>query len=422
MTITTDTTATMTTGATFALDARALSTNLAFIKRTAGMTRRHPQIETLRELRVSVVDGTMTLAYFDYDVMVEVRQLADASDDVAEFHVHFDALATAVKAVGAKGHAVLSLDVAATTLTLEADGMTATAALAPADHIVDAPTLPSITEASSEIVTTGDVLASVGVTTAVARGTDDTLPMLTGVRLESDGRVVEAATTDRFKLAVADLGATNIVEPFGALLAGRPFVEFCKRSAKSDLVTLRLSNVEHKLTADGRQNVDYANHQLAEYRSDDVTIVSRVLDAEFPRFRQLIPGHASASSSMPSITTRFTLDGKSTAARIKSVASGAQNIRIGLALDADGVATVTADGHERFDSEQSRLSTATLAVDDVEHDGEIVVPFAAPYLAAIFAAVPKGERVTVELTNANRPAVFRWRDQLVLLMPVRMAS
>ena len=421
MTITTDTTATMTTGATFALDARALSTNLAFIKRTAGMTRRHPQIETLRELRVSVVDGTMTLAYFDYDVMVEVRQLADAFDDVAEFHVHFDALATAVKAVGAKGHAVLSLDVAATTLTLEADGMTATAALAPADHIVDAPTLPSITEASSEIVTTGDVLASVGVTTAVARGTDDTLPMLTGVRLESDGRVVEAATTDRFKLAVADLGATNIVEPFGALLAGRPFVEFCKRSAKSDLVTLRLSNVG-KTTADGRQNVDYANHQLAEYRSDDVTIVSRVLDAEFPRFRQLIPGHASASSSMPSITTRFTLDGKSTAARIKSVASGAQNIRIGLALDADGVATVTADGYGHSDVLSDRRSTATLAVDDVEHDGEIVVQFAAPYLAAIFAAVPKGERVTVELTNANRPAVFRWRDQLVLLMPVRMAS
>lgn len=417
----------MTTGSTFALDARALSTNLAFIKRAAGMTRRHPMIDALRELRVSVVDGTLTIAYYDYDTMIEVRQLADAFDDVAEFHVHFDALATAVKAVGGKGRAVLSLDVAATKLTLEADGMTATVELAPPHHVADAPKLPTIAEASSEIVTTGDVLASVGVTTNVARGQDDTLPMLTGVRLESDGRTVEAATTDRFKLAISDVCATNVVEPFGALLAGKAFVEFCKRSAKSDMVTIRLSNVG-KTTADGRPNADHGSTQLAEYRSDDVTIVSRVLDAEFPRFRQLMPAPLDADPTMPrsgsmaSVTTRFTVDGKATAARLKSIASGAQRIRVGVAFDGDGVATVTADGYDRFES-SDRLSTATLDVADVDaRDGEIVVQFTADNLAAIFATVPKGERVSVELTSPARPAVFRWSGHSVLLMPVRMAS
>ena len=40
---------------------------------------------------------------------------------------------------------------------------------------------------------------------AVAAGKDDTLPMLTGVRMEIDGERVTLAATDRYRLAVREL-------------------------------------------------------------------------------------------------------------------------------------------------------------------------------------------------------------------------
>ena len=41
--------------------------------------------------------------------------------------------------------------------------------------------------------------------TAVAAGRDDTLPMLTGIRVEIDGDELTLAATDRFRLAVREL-------------------------------------------------------------------------------------------------------------------------------------------------------------------------------------------------------------------------
>ena len=41
---------------------------------------------------------------------------------------------------------------------------------------------------------------------AIAAGRDDTLPMLTGVRLEIDGDRLTLAATDRYRLAVRELG------------------------------------------------------------------------------------------------------------------------------------------------------------------------------------------------------------------------
>ena len=39
----------------------------------------------------------------------------------------------------------------------------------------------------------------------MAAGRDDTLPMLTGIRLEIDGARLTLAATDRFRLAVREL-------------------------------------------------------------------------------------------------------------------------------------------------------------------------------------------------------------------------
>src|ERR671936_525792 len=54
---------------------------------------------------------------------------------------------------------------------------------------------------------------------AIAAGRDDTLPMLTGIRVEISGDTVVLAATDRFRLAVRELTwSTELVDIEAAVL------------------------------------------------------------------------------------------------------------------------------------------------------------------------------------------------------------
>ena len=118
---------------------------------------------------------------------------------------------------------------------------------------------------------------------AVAAGRDDTLPMLTGIRLEIEGSRLTLAATDRFRLAVRELDwAPEDTE---------------QSSGGADPGT-------H--AGRGGQDARWRRHGR-RWRSPRATACSgitgagrrattRLLDAEFPRFRQLIPAeHTSAA-------------------------------------------------------------------------------------------------------------------------------
>ncbi len=124
---------------------------------------------------------------------------------------------------------------------------------------------------------------------AVAAGRDDTLPMLTGIRVEIDGPSLTMAATDRFRLAVREFtwepgedGPTSADGETTAILA----------PAKT------LSEAAKTLTSSG------SKIELALGRGDGLLGLSgggrrsttRLLDAEFPRYRQLLPKeHTSAA-------------------------------------------------------------------------------------------------------------------------------
>ena len=424
MTLTTDT---MATGSTFALDLKALSTNLAFIKRVTGHTvamgRRNPAV--LSALRVSVSRSTVSLTYYNFETMATVRQFAEHGDDVAEFLVDVAEFATAVKAVGGKG--VGQLTVSGSTLTLESDGMSVSAPLLSSKDSESAPDLPAVHDGET-VVASGADLAAVGSTVAVGVSKDDTLPMLTGVKLEASREAVTFASTDRFKLAESTLDeSANVIERIDTLIPGRALLAFAKHSSKADAVSVRVGDAVSRLTVDGHANVGYGSTAMVELSSGDATVIVRALDEhDFPKFRQLFPDASRVGA-------RFTADGKALAARVKSVATGSRTIA--LDATADGV---TARGLAVGHANEAR-STAALPVADVElfdvakvssydvggtaaTDGVLTVGYAADYLAEILATVPKGERVSVELTSPARPTVFTWTGHRALLMPVRLAG
>ncbi|MBA2322759.1 MAG: DNA polymerase III subunit beta, partial [Pseudonocardiales bacterium] len=73
----------------------------------------------------------------------------------------------------------------------------------PTMPVEDYPRLPDMPQLAGSIQP--DVFAEAVTQVAVAAGKDDTLPMLTGIRLELHGASLTMAATDRFRLAVREL-------------------------------------------------------------------------------------------------------------------------------------------------------------------------------------------------------------------------
>src|SRR5262249_53654750 len=67
----------------------------------------------------------------------------------------------------------------------------------------DYPTLPAMPRAAGTVES--EAFAHAVAQVAIAAGRDDTLPMLTGVRLEIDGDRITLAATDRYRLAAREL-------------------------------------------------------------------------------------------------------------------------------------------------------------------------------------------------------------------------
>ena len=77
--------------------------------------------------------------------------------------------------------------------------------------VEDYPTLPEMPTLTGTLP--GARLAAAVAQVAVAAGRDDTLPVLTGIRIEIDGDTVTLAATDRYRLAVRELAWIAGAEP-----------------------------------------------------------------------------------------------------------------------------------------------------------------------------------------------------------------
>ena len=83
--------------------------------------------------------------------------------------------------------------------------------------VEDYPRLPAMPTTAGTVDSA--VFATAVSQVAVAAGRDDTLPMLTGVRLEIEGDRLTLAATDRYRLAVREL-TWNPSDPTRRAVAG----------------------------------------------------------------------------------------------------------------------------------------------------------------------------------------------------------
>ena len=133
---------------------------------------------------------------FDYEVSSQVTVEVQADSDGAAL-VSGRLLAEITKALPAK-----PVEVAAVGSHLELVCGSARFTL-PTMPVEDYPTLPAMPETAGTIDAPTFAVAVAQV--AIAAGRDDTIPMLTGVRMELEGATLALLATDRYRLAVREI-------------------------------------------------------------------------------------------------------------------------------------------------------------------------------------------------------------------------
>ncbi len=226
-----------------------------------------------------------------------------------------------------------------------------------------------------------------------AASSEDARPILTGVLMTAEEGSLRLVATDSYRLAVRDLAGTEILrEGQRVLVPSRALAEvqrLLSSAGAGGQVALRLG--EHDATFDVA----------------GVRITTRLIEGEFPNYRQLIP------QSYPNrlIVGREPL--LDAVRRVKLLVKDATT-PVKLSLRADGVElTVTS----------SDVGVATEDIDAKYEGTEMTVAFNPAYLIDGVEAV-SGDEVQLETLDALKPATIRpteGSDYLYLLMPVRVS-
>ena len=360
-----------------------------------------PTVPVLAGVLLTGSDEGLMISGFDYEVSAEVRVPAEIAS-VGSVLVSGRLLSDITRALPAK-----PVDV-----TVEGTRVSLTCGSArfslPTMAVEDYPALPELPEETGVI--SADLFGEAIGQVAVAAGRDDTLPMLTGIRVEISGDTVVLAATDRFRLAVRELTwATSSPSLEAAVLVpAKTLAEAAKAGTSGAEVQLALGAG----SAVGKEG-------LLGIRSGGKRSTTRLLDAEFPKFRQLLPAEhtAVATIGVGELTDAIK--------RVALVADRGAQVRMEFG---DGVLRLSAGADDVGRAEEDL---------PVEFAGEpLTIAFNPTYLTDGLGSL-HSDRVTFGFTTPSRPAVLRpangeeqvegtgpfpavQTDYVYLLMPVRL--
>jgi DNA polymerase III subunit beta len=361
-----------------------------------------PTVPVLAGVLLTGSDDGLTISGFDYEVSAEVQVAAEIASPGSVL-VSGRLLSDITRALPAKP---VDVSVEGTRVSLTCGSARFSL---PTMAVEDYPTLPTLPDETGVI--SAELFAEAIGQVAVAAGRDDTLPMLTGIRVEISGEKVVLAATDRFRLAVRELTwSTESADIEAAVLVpAKTLAEAAKAGADGAEVHLSLGAG----SAVGKEG-------LLGIRSEGKRSTTRLLDAEFPKFRQLLPAEHTAVATI-------------------GVAELTEAIKR-VALVADRGAQVRME----FADDVLRLSAGADDVGRAEEDlpvsfsgDPLTIAFNPTYLTDGLGSLHTS-RVAFGFTTPSRPAVLRpagdddgdvgatgpfpaaQTDYVYLLMPVRL--
>ena len=237
------------------------------------------------------------------------------------------------------------------------------------------------------LVLEGEVISRALAQVATAASRDETRPVLTGVLLEGEGDTLRVVATDSYRLAVRELTVPG-VDGTKVLVPARAVVEVARLAAGQKEVRMEVSSAQ-------------VGFQLGE-----VAIQSRLIEGEFPAYRQLLP------EDMPN---QLTVSKEPFLEALKRVAV--------LAQDATPVFLELGDEGVRLTCHAQGLGEGAEDVEGVYSGEEIRAAFNPSYLETGIAAT-EGDDVVMDFSDPQRPALIHRpgdREFLYLLMPIRVS-
>ena len=352
-----------------------------------------PAVPVLAAMGLRVTGDTLALFTFDYEVSAQASVPVDGGEDGTVL-VSGRLLAEIFKALPPRP---VEMEQAGARVTLKCGSSVFTLYTIPQDEY---PTLPPMPELAGSVG--ADLFAQAIAQVAVAAGKDDTLPALTGVRMEFGRDSVTLVGTDRYRLAARTMEWVPARAGLDAavLVPARTLTEAARSFGGSAVVSIGLAEtVEHEAqgiigweTSDGRQTT------------------TRLLGGEYPNYKTLLPTEFSAVAELA--VGPFT-------EAVKRVALVAErNTPVRLTFGAKGLLLEAGAGDE------------ALAMETVEadYDGdELKVNFNPQYLLDGLGAIGS-DTARISFTTPTRPAVLtgkredRPADYRYVLMPIRSAG
>lgn len=350
-----------------------------------------PSLPVLAGLVLTADSQGLTLSSFDYEVSARVMINADV-----------EIPGTTLVSGRLLADIARSLPGAPVTLVSEGTRIVITCGRSsftlPTLPVEDYPQLPAMPSSSGEI--NAAVFAEAVAQVAIAAGKDDTLPTLTGIRMEIEGQSITLAATDRYRLAVRNFTWTPTSSSIStnALIPARTLAETAKALANGQGVTLALAA---------------AGEGLIGFEGSGRRTTTRLLDGEFPKYRTLLP---SESTGVATIEVAALTDA------VKRVALVAErNTPVRLSFEGSEVILRAGAGE---DAQANEAVESLLDGDDIE------IAFNPTYLLDGLAALD-APFARMSFTQSTRPAVLTGAadptselrdDYRYLLMPVRLTG
>ncbi len=362
---------------------------------TARSLPARPPMQVLLGLLLETTEAGLSVSGFDYEVSSQISVNVTTSEP-GRVLVPGRLLADIVRSLPAQP-VDLRLEGSRVVLTCGSARFTL-----PTLPVEDYPALPSMPTTAGALES--DVFAAAVAQVALAAGRDDTLPVLTGVRVEIEGDQITLAATDRYRLAVRTL-AWRPEQPgmsATALVPARTLAETAKALTGGPEILLALAT-------------GGAGEGMIGFEGGGRRTTSRLLEGEFPKYRSLLPSESSARAEVATAPL---------AEAVKRVALvAARNAPVRLSFSADGV-VLEAGGQD--DAQASERIECGWEGSDLS---EMSIAFNPQYLLDGLGAVDS-DITTLSFTGPTRPAVLTGKrdpdvavaDYRYLLMPVRLSG
>jgi len=335
----------------------------------------------------------LTLSTFDYEVSARAI-IAVAADEPGTVLVSGRLLAEIIRILPNKP---VDLFTDGSKMTVRCGTTTYTLSLLPVDEY---PTLPDMPEVTGTVG--ADTFASAISQVAIAAGRDDTLPALTGIRMEISDDMLTLVATDRYRLAVREL-------PWNPVTSGLSTAVLIPARVLSDTARALNSSAEVAIALAAEAASGASADGIIGFEGGGRRTTSRLLSGEYPKYQSLLPSEFSAVAEIPA--AQFS-------DAVKRVALVAErNTPVRLTFNPGEVLLEAGTGDD---------AQATEAIEASFEGDPMQIAFNPQYLLDGIGAIDS-DVAQISFTSATRPAVITGKgdtqpDYRYVIMPIRSAG